>query len=209
MKNCGKCGKTFEPQKGLINYCSLNCRNSRTWTKNDKEKKSISAKKSDKVKKANKIIGLSRTNNSMVESVCLCCQKPIIHSKWKNRKYHKECWLLSSGGFRENSTKKHKSFYNGVWMDSGSEKEFAMKCDENNILWEKNTTKYFEYIGVDNKTHKYYPDFYLKTIDRWVEIKGKLYENKDHNFERKLSSIPNLTLIYSKEIKKFDFGLLV
>jgi len=53
MKKCKKCGKDFEPIKGLINYCSLECRNSRSWSEDDKKKKSISAKNSDKVKKAN------------------------------------------------------------------------------------------------------------------------------------------------------------
>jgi hypothetical protein len=209
MKTCVKCGNIFEPKKGLINYCSLECRNSRVWTEDDKKNKSIAAKNSEKVKNANKKIGLMNHQRSLTQTVCLRCQEPIIHNKWKSRKYHKECWLLASGGYRENSTIKHKCFYKGVWMDSGSEKEFAIKCDEHNILWEKNRTIYFEYIGVDEKKHKYYPDFYLKKSKKWVEIKGKLYANKDINFEKKISSVDGLVLIYSKDIKKFDFGLLV
>jgi hypothetical protein len=54
MKNCKKCEKVFEPKKGLINYCSLECRNSRVWSDYDKQKKSISAKNSEKQKNANK-----------------------------------------------------------------------------------------------------------------------------------------------------------
>ena len=54
MKNCKKCGEEFEPQKGLVNYCSSICRNSRDWDENDKKKKSISAKASEKVEVANK-----------------------------------------------------------------------------------------------------------------------------------------------------------
>lgn len=50
MKNCKKCNKDFEPKKGLINYCSLVCRNSRVWNDEDKLKKSISNKTSIKVK---------------------------------------------------------------------------------------------------------------------------------------------------------------
>jgi hypothetical protein len=53
MKNCKKCGNDFTPIKGLKDYCSISCRNSRTWNENDKLKKSLSAKKSEKVKKAN------------------------------------------------------------------------------------------------------------------------------------------------------------
>ena len=54
MNRCKKCGKEFEPVKGLINYCSLECRNSRSWSEEDKKKKSISAKLSEKVKIANR-----------------------------------------------------------------------------------------------------------------------------------------------------------
>jgi hypothetical protein len=50
MKNCKKCGNSFETQKGLLNYCSIECRNSRTWTEEDKKKKSESAKNSEKLK---------------------------------------------------------------------------------------------------------------------------------------------------------------
>lgn len=49
MNKCKKCGKDFEPVKGLVNYCSLECRNSRSWSEEDKKKKSISAKSSEKV----------------------------------------------------------------------------------------------------------------------------------------------------------------
>jgi 5-methylcytosine-specific restriction endonuclease McrA len=45
MKSCQKCGELFTPQKGLLNYCSLQCRNSRTFTKEAKLKKSIKSKK--------------------------------------------------------------------------------------------------------------------------------------------------------------------
>ena len=209
MTNCKKCNKEFEPQKGLTNYCSLKCRNSRDWTEADKLKKSTSAKLSKKVLEANKQIGKQRAKVALSESICLYCNKPIYHLKYKPKKYHLECWKSSSGGYRENSTIKHRCLYKGQWMDSGSEKEFAMKCDEHNIHWEKNKTIYFEYIGIDNKNHKYYPDFYLKDSDKWVEIKGKLYASKDVNLDRKLASVKNITLIYSKEIKKFDYGLLV
>ena len=53
MKKCKKCDKNFDPIKGLVNYCSLTCRNTRVRTDEIKAKISDSAKKSDKVKRAN------------------------------------------------------------------------------------------------------------------------------------------------------------
>lgn len=45
MKNCKKCNKEFEPQKGLLNYCSLTCRNSRIQTEENNKKRSEKLKK--------------------------------------------------------------------------------------------------------------------------------------------------------------------
>ena len=42
--NCKKCDEDFIPQKGLVNYCSLACRNSKTFSEESKSKKSESQK---------------------------------------------------------------------------------------------------------------------------------------------------------------------
>ena len=82
MGKCKKCGKEFKPVKGLVNYCSLECRNSRFWSEEDKNKKSISAKSSEKVMIANnnrpddyweKIVKIRKENR----------QKQIIKSNYE------------------------------------------------------------------------------------------------------------------------------
>jgi RNA polymerase-binding transcription factor DksA len=205
---CKRCKKKFEPSKGLINYCSLTCRNSRTWNEEDKLKKSLSAKNSKKVKNANIEIGKKRVKNPTI-TICVKCGSEIISYRRRNNKYHKECWTKSSGGFRENSTKKYSSYYKGYKMDSNSEKEFAILCDKHNIKWIKNNGEFFfDYVGVDQKKHKYYPDFFLSEFDYWVEIKGKFYADKDPNLSFKIKSVPKIKIIYSKEIKKLDLEKL-
>lgn len=62
MSICKKCEKEFTPTKGLISYCSLECRNSRVWTEEDKKKKSESAKNSEKVISANKLTATTRAS---------------------------------------------------------------------------------------------------------------------------------------------------
>jgi hypothetical protein len=44
--NCKKCGNEFEPSKGLLNYCSMACRNSRERTDEVKDKISKTLKNS-------------------------------------------------------------------------------------------------------------------------------------------------------------------
>ena len=45
MGKCKRCGKDFEPQKGLKNYCSLACRNSRVMTEEKRKKISDGVKR--------------------------------------------------------------------------------------------------------------------------------------------------------------------
>ena len=46
MKKCLKCGCSFEPSKGFVNFCSIKCRNSRVFSEASKEKKSKKTKES-------------------------------------------------------------------------------------------------------------------------------------------------------------------
>lgn len=51
MKKCKKCGSEFTPEKGLVNYCSVSCKNSRSWTKEQIEAKVKVLKSQHKNKK--------------------------------------------------------------------------------------------------------------------------------------------------------------
>jgi 5-methylcytosine-specific restriction endonuclease McrA len=87
MKNCKKCSEEFKPKKGLINYCSLGCRNSRNWDEDDKKKKSISAKKSEKVEIANK----NKSKYSYIragETKKINHKKKILESKYEDLKFN-------------------------------------------------------------------------------------------------------------------------
>ncbi len=197
MKFCIKCNKEHDGSFGSGKFCSRKCSNSRIQTEELKLKKSISAKNSDKVKEANK---KERTRHKKdTTTICLHCNKEIFHKAYNKRKYHKECWDKCSGGFRENSTIKHREIYNGFQMDSGAEKTFAVLLDKNYINWIKNNKTFFNYIDKKGKQRKYYPDFYLTDYNYWVEIKGKFYSNE--NDELKLKAVgDNIELIWSSKI---------
>ena len=84
MKLCKKCGKEFEPIKGLINYCSLECRNSRDWTEEDKKKKSVSAKNSEKLKKQLNSIRTEEVYDKIVKTKKQNHIKQILESDYKD-----------------------------------------------------------------------------------------------------------------------------
>jgi hypothetical protein len=108
------------------------------------------------------------------------------------------------GGFRPNSTRVHRSVYNGFQMDSGAELIFAQLCDLNNIKWIKNKDIFFEFSYPTGKLGKYYPDFYLPHLGRWIEIKGKKYVRE---FDSIRQASANAILIMSDKLKDKAFML--
>lgn len=195
---CKKCGTEFEPSKGLKSYCSLTCRNSRSWSVEDKQKKRDAVLNNPELLEKCKLAGMGTVSSDIV-TTCKHCSKPIHCKSYAPKKYHAECWRKCCGGYQKNSTIKHRSIYKGYQMDSGSEREFATLLDKHNIKWVKNTTEFFHYADVKGKKRKYYPDFYLPDYKQWVEIKGKFYENE--NDVLKLESVGNIELIYSDDIR--------
>jgi hypothetical protein len=69
-----------------------------------------------------------------------------------------------------NSGGKSKWFeVNGIKVQGTWERDFALKLNESRIEWSRGTS--FIYHR-DNKEKRYTPDFYLPSIDRFIEIKG-------------------------------------
>ena len=107
---------------------------------------------------------------------------------------------VENGEWHNSLSKKRQVKYKEILLDSSWEAIFAKFLDDNNIKWCRPK------IGIDyifeGKTHKYFPDFYIPLINKYVEIKG---------FERekdiaKYKSISNLILIKEKEIKSILKG---
>jgi len=199
--NCKKCGDEFKQSKGFINYCSIKCRNGKNWTEEDKLKKSISAKNSKKVKIANSNIDRNYKKGERKERLqinCLFCYKPILTLSNK-RKYHAECWLKCSGGYRLGSSRGKKGWYKNYWCDSSWELAWVIYHLENHIPFERNNEG-FTYI-FKNKEHKFYPDF-IKD--------GVYYEIKNYNNEivkAKNDAFPfKLKILYKEDLKIiFDY----
>lgn len=85
--------------------------------------------------------------------------------------------------------------YNGVILNGTWELIVAKYLDFNNIKWERPSIP-FEYIW-ENKTHLYYPDFYLPEYDIYLEVKG--YERERDKCKWKVVS--NLVVLKKKDIE--------
>jgi hypothetical protein len=147
MKKCKKCGSEFEPKKGLKNYCSLKCRNSRTWTEEDKIKKSESAKKSEKVMKQIKklhtqyYIDKIKSTKATKKSVEL--SKQVFNKiKAKRKQTYKEKLLLEDFNTLSFERLRKRVIY--------EQNESCNKCGINEWLGE-NITLELDHINGNNK----------------------------------------------------------
>jgi len=190
MSTCKKCGCEFSPAKGLLNYCSLKCRNSRTF--NDESK----------IKKRNANLTQIPWNKGKelkwVVSKCLGCGNDLKHLKSKPKKYHSECWLNFSGGYRKGSGVGKKGWYKGYWCDSSYELAWVIYNIEHNFNFVRNKKKY-SYIW-EGKVRKYTPDF-IK-YGELIEIKGYV----DEHTQAKLDSVSNIKVLFRKDLNtEFDY----
>ncbi len=190
MKTCKKCGNDFEPSKGLVSYCSLKCRNSRTFSEESKLKKSV----------ANKGNVPWNTGNfwKTIVSKCLYCGDDIMHWVSTPKKYHAECWKKCAGGNRKGSGRGKHGWYKGIWCDSSYELAWVIYQLDHNIPFTRNTQSY-EYT-FNKKQYQYYPDFIQD--GKIIEIKGFVNEQT----LAKIKSVPNLIVLMRDDLRKeFDY----
>lgn len=212
-KECKHCYKIISYNRKEYNFCNHSCSASYT---NSHRKHSEETKSKLSILNKNNPKGCINNPKSKIKSIetnklkwnfinppkiftCLNCGIQV--SSKVNKKYcSRHCYLTSgnAGGYKPNSTKYTRCYYNSIKMDSKSEAKFAKILDSNNIEWVKNDSTFFTFKDNDNKLRKYYPDFYLPHLDLWVEIKGKYYIRTDDNLRR--NSVKNIILIMSDEL---------
>lgn len=207
-KICPKCFVEFEVRATEVEikngedrkFCSKSCANSRKHTEDIKNKISKSL-----IENGNRFApnNLGRTfldrsrrdsDGNIIENIFTCqhCGKYGRSSK-REQKYHGECWLKISGGFREGSSRGKSGWYKGFRCDSSYELAFVIYCLENNIKIERNKEG-FNY-NYKEKEHLFYPDFIVE--GKYVEIKNFRSELTD----AKIKSFPfEIEVIYKESI---------
>ena len=92
MKNCLRCDKKFEPIKGegrgqgLINYCSMKCRQGKEWSKEAKEKKSDANKIDFTEADIEKIIKVFNETKTLKETAKIIGSSPKVIKRIVNFK---------------------------------------------------------------------------------------------------------------------------
>lgn len=203
MNRCRKCNKEFEPVKGLINYCSLECRNSRTWTAVDNLKKSIAMKNSTKHTIAiQKWTGIRRFRSKYNKpKKCEVCGTEFI-SKHRKTCSEKCCSVIRSLKavkriikLGTNNIKSHsgifeyKSFSGHV--DSNLERAgviYIIDCLGASKI--ERFTNILSYRDSKNNIKYFNPDFYCKIGEDIYIIEVKMKWDGINNNHDYYSSIP-------------------
>lgn len=119
-------------------------------------------------------------------------------SNWKGKKHSKKTIDLlrkKAGGYRKGSGRGKHGWYKGYWCDSSWELAYVIYNIDHNIKFERNTKK-FKYIHSDTE-HSYTPDFYIKSGDYYIEIKGYIndkWTSKIKQFKSKLKIIGEIEI---------------
>ena len=209
MKTCKKCGMDFEPSKGLVSYCSLKCRNSRTFSEEAKLKKSVANKGNIKCinggKKGASIKWKTKILKTMITyKHCTICSKFFADVKYRTNTADKnpsttcswECYIKVKK--RNYSGKKY--IYNGIEMDSNWEVDLAIFLDKLNIKWIR--PKYIEWLDSNDKVRKYFPDFYLSDYQIYLDPKNPILIEKQKEKLEIVSKQINLIYGHVDVIKK-------
>lgn len=189
---CKNCFNEFVPQKGLISYCSLACRNTRKPSPDTKQKISKSLQ-------GQKIFRSCK--RTIIPKFCKFCGTEFLT---KGRlTCSSEClrYLTSENSSKQVRHGRGKSgYYNKIWCDSLYELVFVI----NNPSAVRYTGS-IEYVNSEGKHSKYIPDFVVD--EKVYEIKGFLSKN----VELKIKAANDLgidiflisdTSYFKKEIKR-------
>jgi hypothetical protein len=212
FKVCEVCGKIFRladvNKTSSGRFCSRSCANKRKHTESTKNKIKNTIKNTYRHKSKDHIL-----NTDLEIRDCIVCGKSFqtIH-KYRTKTCSKQCTnilikqtkikngtLSRGGGYNVNSNKQYGGYYKGQWCDSRWELAFLIYHLDKGYNIEK-CKEYFEY-RVNNKIHKYYPDFKIDNV--YYEIKGRWRQNLQHKLQIVKSKGFEIKVIMKKEIKPY------
>lgn len=107
----------------------------------------------------------------------------VDYSPYRTESFRRK--MSKFGGFKDKASGRVKGSYyikkddSKVWLQGSWEIKFATFLDKKNIQWDRNKIGY-RYI-FEGKDRKYFPDFFLKEFNLYVEVKGR---EKEMDYEK-------------------------
>jgi len=95
------------------------------------------------------------------------CTNPVCRSQFRSERLRGNA-SGKRGGYRPRSVQ----VYNNTGFDSMWEVALAKRLDELHVHWERNAARYLSYVDLNGRVRKYFPDFYVPSLDTYIEVKG-------------------------------------
>ena len=107
--------------------------------------------------------------------------------------------------FKPTKPRKYKGDVNNIICRSSREKRFCSWCDLNESIIEWGSEEFFiKYVSpVDNRYHRYYPDFLIKVKESTGQVKTYVIEVKPKKQTRPPKPRKNVTKSYIYECKTY------
>jgi superoxide dismutase len=197
-----KCGISFKTPNGGKRskiFCSRSCANGRVWNEDDRNKKSESAKTSEKVKHANiKNAKIRKACHILSDITKLCVQCSIAFCNISRNSTKKTCsdkcksdWISAYQRLLYADNRNYVAGGTSKWLpykDIKVQGSYELRVcyildtmlDKNEILSWEYTNDRFPYIGIDGTTHTYLLDFKVERNDGsfyYIETKGYTKDN--------------------------------
>lgn len=194
---CKKCSIEFTPTKGLISYCSLQCRNSR-GPRTDEFKDTVRAKlvgikqemTPKKIEQCDRMKKKRRAEYNKNPIRCNQCDTVLTFDQ-RNRKTCSDICKIKAGTSRTYQNGSRKTiYYKDVVLESTWELKVAQELDNCNISWTR--PEPIKWVDSSTKDRLYYPDFYLVDHDVYLDPKNPYCMERDQEKMKEVSKQINI-----------------
>jgi hypothetical protein len=207
MKTCENCNSQHDGSIGSGRFCSLTC--SRSFSTKHKRTE------------INKKVSLKLTLEKPVK-ICSICNSEF---KTKNEYCSRSCANISqigkpkngnysnNGGLRDGGGRAKTFLYvncDNESMQLNKEEILVAKIlDECELKWNRNWNG-FEYYDKDNNLKKFYPDFYIKDFNLYLEYKGWITDKMRHKMSESIKHNDlNLLIVIGNDKRYVNDGLSI
>lgn len=189
---CERCGKILTEKYGSGRFCSRSCANSKKLTEEQRNERRLKLINNPNFKPFKSLLDMTeeemthfyenrklraskaRSDYELSPRKCVICGNIIDYQHRNNKTCCKECKnkLNILNNSCRNFYNSRRGKFNGILFDSTYELAFYVYCKDNCIQCIRNTEVSFPYT-YKNEVHYYYPDFYIPSINTYIEIKGR------------------------------------
>lgn len=212
MKCCPKCNNAHN-KSGI--FCSRSCANSRSFSKEAIEKKSIANKawaaSNPEVSRMNakRASDAFAAKSANIKRHCTICNKQITKENKSGlcKKHFEESPVKDEYIARRKQyiRKKVRNKWTNteVLLLSSLEIRFYEKLENTGTKWLK--PPYITYVTDDGVSHRYFPDFYLPDIDQYIETKGYYWPSDKVKMSLIRLQNPklNIKILFDKDVEQW------